>query len=206
MVFSVTPSLCVDVWLTICPHVVKFSGHFFVISLDLKVACDIVNHSSFFKCILLLLSETPYFLGFPPGSFLPVSSPTLCLTSIHGMFYSLVVDSIYSSVFIVSLGDLIRSFGFKHHPNADDLRFLFPSLAVLPSFGLLSSAVNLTLILGHLIGLSNFKCPKQYFDLLASKSCLSLLYWVPICELALDYILSLYLNQVSTHSSCSDLS
>lgn len=76
--------------------------------------------------ILLLPLVTPYSPGFLPGSSLPISSfPALWLTSINGALCGLVLDSILFLGFIVFLGDLRRSFGFKYHPNAEDLRFLF---------------------------------------------------------------------------------
>lgn len=149
--------MCVYVWLTICLYIVKSSGHFFVILFDLKEAYDVFNHSYFFKCILLFFLRYHIFLIF----LLVLSYPSpLLLLSVNGKFCSLVLGSYFFSGFIVSLGDLIRSFGFKCHPNASDLRFLFPILALIPSFRLLSSTLNLILVLGYLIGLSNLKHPK----------------------------------------------
>lgn len=132
--FSRTPSLCVRLCVTRQPSpCCQICWSIFLSSYLTPVACDIVSLND----SLLVFWDTVFFLVFILVLFYPFLLLLSDLSKCNAWCWTILF-----SVFIISLGDLIKSFGFKYHLNGDDLRFLLPTLAFFPCFRPLSSTVN----------------------------------------------------------------
>lgn len=110
---------------------------FFVIFLDLKVACDAVH--SQLQVHSPLASYGTTFSWVSSWFFLTYLLFSCSLTNLNNW------STLWPGVgLIFFLGDLTRSFGFQYHPKTEDSRFLFPIWFFLPASDSFMFQVNLT--------------------------------------------------------------